>query len=91
MSTARSCAICWRNSLSFEIPLSPNDETSRFESRRRVTSLPALPKLGHGPPANEFRLGANQVTIGVRHRRPYKPGADIQIEKVEVAVKYRQG
>jgi hypothetical protein len=33
-------------------------------------------------------LGANQVTIGVRHRRPYKPGADIQIEKVEVEIKY---
>jgi acyl dehydratase len=52
--------------------------------------LPTLPKLGHGPPPNEFQLGANQVTIGVRHHRPYKPGADIQIEKVEVAVKYRK-
>jgi hypothetical protein len=56
----------------------------------RIDPEQKLLLLVYGPPANQFRLGANQVTIGVRHRRPYKPGADIQIEKVEVAVKYRK-
>jgi Glycosyl hydrolase-like 10 len=47
-----------------------------------------LMKLAFKPLPAQFRLGRNEVSIRIADRVPYKPGANIQIEKLEVAVKY---
>jgi hypothetical protein len=44
--------------------------------------------LAFKPLPAHFRLGRNEVSIRIADRVPYKPGANIQIEKLEVAVKY---
>jgi hypothetical protein len=47
-----------------------------------------LMKLTLTPHLAQFRLGRNDVSIRIVDRIPYKPGANIQVEKLEVAVKY---
>ncbi len=47
-----------------------------------------LMKMAFKPLPTQLRLGRNDVTIRIVDRVPYKPGANIQLEKLEVAVKY---
>ena len=49
-----------------------------------------LMKLTFKPNSAQFRLGRNDVSVRILDRVAYKPGANIQLEKLEVAVKYQE-
>ena len=77
----------WKDPQIFSPLPQPPAGSKRFE--RAPDPAQRLLLRVYRAPARNFRVGENRVEIRVLDRRPYAPGADIQVEKIEVDAEYR--
>jgi hypothetical protein len=75
----------WRDPQIF----SPNPQpASGGRGEYKVDPQLRLLRLVYRADPRQFRPGENQVTLRITERVPYRPGRDVQVEKLEVEVRY---